>query len=97
MIDILMNLRPRRAIPGELLFKSLESVEEVLFIENGSVDVGYELNDRCKFVIRLQQGGVIGSYNCTFNVKTKFIYQTRETVQSYVIQKVEWQRIMGIN
>lgn len=97
MIDILTHLRPRRAFAGELLFKSLESVEEVLFIAEGSVDVGYEINAKTKFVIRLKKGGVIGSYNCTFNVKTKFIYMVYSEVESYVIQKKEWHRIMGIS
>jgi hypothetical protein len=77
MIDILVHLKPRRMRRGQILFKSLASVEEVLFIESGSLDIGFELNDKAKYCIRLSDGGVVGSYNCTFNKKTMFIYRCR--------------------
>lgn len=74
MVDILMCLKPRHAYKQEILLRPLMSVDEVLFIEKGSIDIGFVLNEIPKFVVRLKEGGVIGVFNVTFNVKTRFLY-----------------------
>ena len=74
------------------------SVDEVIFIEKGSIDIGFVLNDISKNVVRLREGGVIGVFNVTFNIKTRFKYTCSSYhADLYGINKPDWQRIMGIS
>lgn len=57
-----------------MLFNTLEEVNEIFFIEKGSINIGFEVNRGFKFIVRLPAGGVVGGYNCTFNAKTLFVY-----------------------
>jgi hypothetical protein len=96
MIEILTCLKPRRAFIGEVLFRPLESVDELIFLEKGSIDIGFVLNDSPKYIVRLQAGGVVGVFNVTFNVKTRFLYTCYHTATAYGVSKSDWLRIMGI-
>ena len=75
MIKIVRKLEPSRFSAGEILYKTIEEVQEIFFIEKGTVDIGFEISREEKYVIRLQKGGVIGIYNVTFDKKTIFIYK----------------------
>ena len=74
MISLLQGLEPRFEEKGSLLFDELQEISEIVFIIRGKVDVGYELNKNKRFVVRFQDQCVIGAYNCTFNVRSMFIY-----------------------
>ena len=78
MVNLLGHLEPRCEQPGTVLFKTIEEVDEIFFIEKGSVDIGFEINRETRFIIRLKQGGVIGIYNLTFNTKTLFMYRVKD-------------------
>lgn len=98
MVDILLCLKPRQAYKGETMLRPLMSVDEVIFIEKGSIDIGFVLNDIAKNVVRLREGGVIGVFNVTFNIKTRFMYTCSSYhADLYGINKPDWQRIMGIS
>ena len=53
MIDILKNLEPRIFSPREVIYVELDEVNEILFIESGEYDIGYEVNKTEKFKLRL--------------------------------------------
>ena len=57
---------------------------------DGKIDVGYEINRKTKFCLRLGKGSVIGAYNCTFNKKALFKYQISNTMKAYTIRKLAW-------
>ena len=75
MINLVRKLEPRYEEKGTIIYKTVEEVEEIFFIEKGSIDIGFEINRESKFVLRLANGGVIGAFNITFGTKTLFIYQ----------------------
>jgi len=55
------------------------------------VDVGFELNFKEQYVLRLFRKAIIGAYNCTHNVKTMFIYKCQsEGFEGYSLKKVHW-------
>ena len=54
MVNLLAQLEPRCEQPGTVLFKTIEEVDEIFFIEKGSVDIGFEINRDTKFIIRLK-------------------------------------------
>jgi hypothetical protein len=72
MMNLLQNLEPRREQPGTVIYRTLEEVDEIFFIEEGGVDIGFEINRDTKFILRLSKGAVIGAFNMTFNCKTIF-------------------------
>ena len=57
-----------------MIYRTIEEVEEVFFIEKGAIDIGFEVNRDVKYVLRLREGGVVGAYNMTFNCKSIFMY-----------------------
>lgn len=52
MIEVLRNLAPRFENKGSILINELEEVLEVLFMSQGTVDIGFEINRKPKFAIR---------------------------------------------
>ena len=95
MVNLLQMLIPRREQKGAVLFKTLEEVNEIFFIEQGSVNIGFEINRGHRFVIRLSSGGVVGGYNCTFNRKTLFVYQVCQDMEAQTLKKHEWRGLLS--
>jgi hypothetical protein len=44
MMAILTHLEPRHELKGSIIFEELEEVEEIIFVQKGFVDIGYEIN-----------------------------------------------------
>jgi hypothetical protein len=76
MEALLYSLEPRREEKGVIIFDELDEVNEAIFIEKGSIDVGFEINRKKQFVIRLIQDVQIGSYNITFDKRSKYIFKS---------------------
>lgn len=70
MMSIMRSLEPRQEEAGEVLFKELEAVDEVLFFTKGTYEIGYEFNGEDHFKIRYKNSNLIGAYNVTFNQKS---------------------------
>lgn len=54
MESLLNCLEPRREERYVVLFDELEEVNEVMFFEVGVVDVGFDLNRKKSFVLRME-------------------------------------------
>ena len=94
MIKIVRTLEPRRIDAGTIMYKTVEEVDEIYFIEKGAVDIGFEISMIPKYVIRLAQGGVVGIYNVTFDKKTIFIYKVQQCFEGFSIRKLSWKGII---
>lgn len=94
MLQLLQNLEPRHEEPYTILFEELEEIREVIFIEKGECDIGYEINKKKKFVIRYSESTVIGGYNCTFNKRAIFIYRTKTLCEGYSVRKERWTELI---
>jgi len=70
MESLLNCLEPRREERYVVLFDELEEVNEVMFFEVGVVDVGFDLNRKKSFVLRMEKDILIGGYNVTFDKRT---------------------------
>ena len=64
MIEVLQNLEPRVEEKGTILYRELEEISEIIFIESGIIDIGFEITRRPVFVLRMYRGTVIGAHNC---------------------------------
>jgi CRP-like cAMP-binding protein len=95
MVTLVRNLEPRHENPGRIIFRTVEEVNEIFFIESGSVDIGFEINRDSKYVLRLFKGGCIGAYNVTFSTKTAFIYKVSQSYTGLTIRKQKWLNLLG--
>lgn len=95
MISILQNLEPRIEEAGQILYEELDEIEEIIFITEGSVDVGYDLNRNRKFVLRFDKRHVIGIFNCTFDVRAMFVYMSKTKCTGYFLRKRTWKRLLN--
>ena len=77
------------------MFKELEEIQEVIFVQQGTVHVGFEINRKEKFVVQFANKVVIGAYNCAVNKKTIFIYKAVSDVSGYMLRKEIWQDLMN--
>jgi len=90
MMDILRTLEPRQENANTYLFKELEDVNEVIFFNKGSYDIGFEFNAEEHFKVRYQNSNLIGAFNCTFHKKSQFIYKTFSRCTGWFIRKTRW-------
>lgn len=44
MIDMLRLLQPRQERANEMIYKELDEINEVIFINNGTFEIGFEIN-----------------------------------------------------
>ena len=61
MVTLLRNLEPRREESEVILFHELDDVTEILFMNKGQVDMGFELNRKKYFVFRQRNRLIIGN------------------------------------
>jgi len=94
MIDILKTLEPRVFAARETINFELDEVNEILFIEVGEYNIGYEVNKTEKFKLRMGPNTVIGAFNICFNKRQIFIHRTHTECRGYSIRKSNWKRIM---
>jgi hypothetical protein len=94
MIKIVRCLEPRRIKPNTIIYRTVEEVDEIFFIDKGSVDIGFEISRETKYVIRLEKGGVVGIYNVTYDKKTIFLYKVKHFFEGFSIRRANWMSII---
>ena len=87
MVQILRSLEPRIEKKDKTIFEELDDINEVIFIEKGQVEIGYELNKKKKYVLRYYDKSLIGAYNCTFNIRAIFCYRAKTDCSGFSIRK----------
>lgn len=79
------------------LINELDELNEVLFFNHGTIEIGYEINRIKKYVLRFKGINVVGAYECTFNKRSIFVYKTISICKGYSIRKHQWKEICGSN
>ena len=95
MNDILIELEPRIEERLVILYQELDDFTEILFLNKGSIDIGFEINKKACYVIRKSNGCIIADLGCTFNHKSNYIYRTHTECRGYSIRKQAWLRILN--
>ena len=68
-----------------------------MFFNRGTVDIGFEINRKTKFVLRKQKSIVIADHGVTFNHKSNFIYKTKTVCEGFTIKKLSWLKVLESN
>ena len=53
MVGLISKLEPRQERKGEMIYNALQETEELYFIMDGAIDIGFELNKKVKYCLRL--------------------------------------------
>lgn len=98
IIALLSNLEPRQEERHVLILEELDEVNEVIFFDKGTYEVGFEINKKRYFVIRYKndknlKANIIGAYEATFNKRSNFVYRTATKCQGYFIRRSKWKSI----
>jgi len=67
MTQLFQGLEPRVAEVKEIIYNELDESSEYIFFTKGQVDIGFELNKRKYFALRLFYAIHIGGVGCSFN------------------------------
>jgi len=94
MIEMLKQLEPVQIPSRETIHYELDEVNEILFIERGDYNIGYEINKQEQFRLRLGEKSVIGAFEICFNKRQIFIYRTQTECEGFLIRKARWKDLM---
>lgn len=93
MIAILQNLEPIHFQAKTVLYNELDDVNEVTFIEKGLYDIGYEINKKHIFKIRMPNRSVIGTFEVCFDKRMLFIFKAYSECRGFFIRKLNFQKL----
>lgn len=91
---MLSSLEPRREAANVVIYNELDEVNEVIFINQGTYEIGFEMNRIQTFVLRFKDSNVIGAYGVTFNKRTLFVYKTVTACQGFFIRRNAWRNLI---
>jgi hypothetical protein len=94
MEALLYHLEPRREEKDVILHNELDEVNEAIFFERGLVDIGFEINRKRHFVVRLTKDIQIGSYNITFDKRSRYIFKTKKACTGFSIRRISWKTVI---
>jgi len=66
----------------------------VIFFIKGIVDLGFMINRKETYCLRLHKDSLLGAYNLCTNKRTKFIYKSVSHCSGYFIRRSNWKSIM---
>ena len=83
--DVLQLLEPMKAEKNEMLYQELDDMQEIVFLSESDIKIGYSINNKKLF--RITQGAnAVGVYGVTFNRKSHYIYKVIQESVGYFIR-----------
>jgi hypothetical protein len=94
MTLLLGGLEPRREDKETILLREVDDFREILFFQQGSLDIGFEINKKKYFVLRKRKAIIIGDHGCTFNHRSLYIYKTHSMCEGFSIRRNKWTHLL---
>ena len=94
MIDLLRSLEVRSFEAKEIIIGELEECNEILFVQQGSYNIGYEINKVVRFRMQFGPRSIIGGFNLCFDKRNFFIYKAHSRIKGMAIRKMNWHNLM---
>ena len=79
---------------GTMIRETFEESLEVVFVEKGKYDYGYEVNKKRMFRRRFQHSTIIGGFEIIQNKRHMFLIRAHTKIQGYAVIKKDWVSIM---
>jgi hypothetical protein len=94
MVRLLRSLEIRQFQPNQFILGELEECLEILFVEEGRYNIGFEVNKHKKFRLVFGERTVIGGFNISFNQRSYFIYKSATFMKCMAIRKIHWLKLL---
>lgn len=91
------NLEPRLEQKNIVLVDELDEFNEVYFFNEGTYEIGFDINHQSYYILRYKNSNVIGAYGATFNTRALFKYKTYTNCTGFSIRKSNWVKILADN
>lgn len=94
MVNFVKNLEVRQFLPGEEILGTLDSVDEMYFVQRGTYDIGFEFNNIRKYRLRFGPRTIIGGFGLAFNKRTQYCYRANTEMHAFSLRKHSWYHIV---
>jgi hypothetical protein len=94
MTAIFRSLEDRIYPKNKVVINELQSCEEVLFVHEGTYDIGFEVNRQKYYKLNFGKSTVIGGHQICFRQRYLFIYKSSSNLKCYSIRLKVWNEIM---
>ena len=78
-----------------MIANECQECREVLYVEQGRYNIGYEINKKVYYGLQLGKLSVIGGYQVCNNQRFEFIYKTCSPVRAHAIRKENFLRVLN--
>jgi hypothetical protein len=97
MLLCLQSLETRFVPAKMVILDEFEESNEVNFLIDGSIVIGYEINKIKKYCLKLKNRCIIGAYGVTFSVRSEFCYTSLVDSSMLFIRKLNWLTLLRDN
>ena len=94
MIEFLRISEPRKEDIATQIYKEDDDIQEVIFFEEGSVNIGVMQQGEYVPIMTRTKSVIIGDNECTFDQPSSFMYTVRTTCRGVFIRKRNWNLLM---
>ena len=74
--------------------KELEEFGEINFISDGEIQVGFEINKKEIFTMRLKEFSISGAFEVTFKQRSQFLFKAGSNCKGFFIRKQAWHNLL---
>ena len=87
---MMRSLEIRDIEANEYILEELDEVQEIVFVQQGRYNIGYEINKQEKFRLQFGARTIIGGFNLNFDKRSFFIYRAHTAIKAMSIRKSNW-------
>jgi hypothetical protein len=91
---VLIGLEDRTYQKGQELIEELQECYEVRFVQEGTFDVGFEVNREKYYKLRFGKSTIIGGYQICFRSRYLFTYRASSLLKTYSLRLKVWLNIL---
>lgn len=94
MSELIRRLEPWYTHARATVFAELDEFGEIIFVNQGVIGLGFEINKMTTICIQSENNCVIGSYGLTFNQRSAYTYKALTACRGYFIRKERWKVLL---
>lgn len=87
MIKLLNALEFRKYESNDIIAQEMDEAHEILFVEHGTYDIGYEINKKVFYRRRFGPGTTIGGFQVCYRRRFAFVYKAQASVSGLAVRK----------
>lgn len=94
MVALMQDLEPWFIYSRQSIKSELEEFGEIVFVIQGIVGLGFEINKHAQICRYFENNCVVGAYGLTFNQRSAYNYKAISYCKGYFIRKGKWKNLL---